>query len=145
MPVLRLPAGWRGVIPAAEALAALAITQAALRFCRFQTVRRALLAAANLGQRIHRRPIDTGTLVWAMRTAGRRCPLRSTCLGEALVAEALLHQYGYNPVLCIGAARREGRFEAHAWLEQDNAVVIGGPAGVVEQYTRFREIGSPTL
>jgi len=32
----------------------LAITQAALRFCRFQTVRRALLAAANLGQRIHR-------------------------------------------------------------------------------------------
>ena len=121
-------------MPVAKALPALAITQATLRFCRFRTVRRALLAAANIGRRIHRR-----TLVWAIRTAGGRCPLRSTCLGEALVAEALLHQYGYNTMLCIGGARREGRFEAHAWPEQDNAVVIGGPAVVVEQYTRSLE------
>jgi Transglutaminase-like superfamily len=145
MPLRKLPGGWRSAVAAAEAVAALAITQATLRFCRFQTVRRVLLAAAKVGRRMHLRPVDTTTLVWAVQRAERRCPIRSTCLGQALVAEALLHQYGYKPVLCIGAARHNGRLQAHAWLEQNDAVVIGGPEAVVEQYTRFPEIDSLAL
>jgi len=127
------------------ALPALAITQGALRFCRFQTVRRTLLGLARIGAGIRRRPVETGILIWAVGAAARRCPIRSTCLGEALVAEALLQRYGHKPVLCIGAKRRDGRFEAHAWLEQDDAVLIGGPAAFIEQYTRFPEIGSLAL
>ena len=119
---------------------ALGITQLSLRFCSFQQVRRVLLAAGRVGRR--NRPVKSETLLWAMQAAKRRCPLRTTCLGEALVAEALFRQHGYQPTLCIGAARRDGRFEAHAWLEHDNAVVIGGPVEIVQQYSRFPEIAS---
>jgi hypothetical protein len=143
MRLRKVQAGWRGVVAAIEALAALVLTQAALRFCHFRSVRRVLLAVAERFRT--RRPLESGTLLWAMSAAKRRCPVASTCLGEALVAEALFRQHGYNPTLCMGAARREGRFEAHAWLEQDQAVVIGGPAEVVKQYTRFPEIASLTL
>jgi Transglutaminase-like superfamily len=132
--------GWYGAVVMVEALAALTLTQSALRFCRFQHVRQVLQA---LGRwcRTNRR-VESAVLLWAMAAAKRRCPIRTTCLGEALVAEALLSQHGYRPTLCIGAARREGRFEAHAWLEQDNAVVIGGPVEIVQQYSRFPEIAS---
>lgn len=144
---MRLPpkvrGGWRGLLAASEALTALAVTQVALRFCHFRSVRRVLLAAAGVLRA--RRPVESSTLLWAMNAAKRRCPVRTTCLGEALVAEALFRQHGYSPTLCMGAARREGRFEAHAWLEQDQAVVIGGPAEMVKQYTRFPEIASLTL
>ena len=131
------------MLAAAEALAALVVTQIALRFCHFRSVRRVLLAVGE--QFGTRRPLESGVLLWAISAAKRRCPVRSTCLGEALVAEALFRQHGYKPTLCMGAARREGRFEAHAWLEQDHAVVVGGPAEIVEQYTRFPEIASLTL
>ena len=138
-----VPGGWRGVLAAAEALAALIVTQVALRFCHFRSVRRVLWGMAEVLRA--RRPLESSALLWAMSAAKRRCPVRSTCLGEALVAEALLRQHGYSPTLCMGAARRGGRFEAHAWLEQDDAVVIGGPAEMVKQYTRFPEIASLTL
>jgi hypothetical protein len=133
------------LIPAIEALAALMVTQAALRFFRFQNVRRGLLALANIGRSATHRSYNREVLIQAVQAARRRCPMRSTCLGEALVAEALLRRCGYSPVLCIGAARRDGRFEAHAWLEQDDAIVVGGPAAVVERYTRFPEIDSLAL
>lgn len=132
------------VAAAAQAAGALAITQAALRFLRFQTVRRVLLRVAQASRLVDRR-LEAGTLIWAVKAAARRCPLRSTCLGEALVAEALLRRHGYTPVLCIGAARSASRFQAHAWLEMNDGVIIGGPASVIEQYTRFPEISSLAL
>ena len=132
--------GWFAAAVMVEAWAALAVTQVALRFWRFQQVRRVLQALARWGRAD--RPLESGVLLWAMKAAKRRCPIRTTCLGEALVAEALFVQHGYKPTLCIGAARREGRFEAHAWLEQDDTVVIGGPLEIVQQYSRFPEIAS---
>ena len=143
MRLRKVQGGWRGVAAAVEVLAALALTQVALKFCHFGSVRRVLLSVAQ--QFRTRRPLQSSTLLWAMNAAKRRCPVASTCLGEALVAEALFRRHGIHPTLCMGAARREGRFEAHAWLEQDDAVVIGGPAEMVKQYTRFPEIASLTL
>ena len=143
MRLRKQPHGWRGLALATEAVVALVLTQIALRVCRFQSVRRDLLAVSKF--RLSRRRVESGTLIWAIGAARRRCPLRTTCLGEALVAEALFRRHGFTPTLCIGAARREGRFEAHAWLEQDDAVVIGGPREIVEQYARFPEIATLTL
>ncbi len=72
--------------------------------------------------------------------AGRVSPVSATCLVSALVSEALLNRHGYPVTLRVGAQRQAGAFMAHAWLEFEGCVVVGGPLAVVEQYTPFPEI-----
>ena len=54
-------------------------------------------------------------------------PGGALCLARALTAQVLLEQQGCWPVLHIGVAKSEkGELQAHAWLEIDGQVVIGG-------------------
>jgi hypothetical protein len=72
-------------------------------------------------------------LIWAVRVVSRYIP-RATCLTQALAAQALLARSGYETKLVLGFAKDEERpFEAHAWLEYGDQVLIGGPT--VERYT----------
>lgn len=62
----------------------------------------------------------------AVDRAARLIP-RATCLVKALAAQAMLTRAGFRPKLELGVARSEAReFEAHAWLELDGAIVVGG-------------------
>jgi len=64
-------------------------------------------------------------VVGAVQTAGR-WP-EATCLAQALAAQTLLARHGYLSHLHIGVGRDEqGKFVAHAWLEWQDAVIIGG-------------------
>jgi hypothetical protein len=66
-------------------------------------------------------------IVWAVGAADRLVP-RTTCLVRALAAHALLARHGHASQLRLGVAGGAGRrFEAHAWLERDGRVLIGGP------------------
>lgn len=65
-------------------------------------------------------------VVWAVATASRYVPGASTCLTRALAAQVLLARRGEVACLRIGVARREGRFQAHAWLESQGKVIFGG-------------------
>src|SRR5262249_37751526 len=66
-------------------------------------------------------------IVWAVGAAACLVP-RATCLVRALAAQALLARRGYASQLRLGASRAPGRsFEAHAWIERDGRVLIGGP------------------
>ncbi len=59
----------------------------------------------------------------------------ASCLTQALVADAMLKRYGYQPVLKIGVTRSAAKgFQAHAWIELDGKVVIGR-VGTLDQYT----------
>jgi Transglutaminase-like superfamily len=121
-----------------QAWCLLGIARIGLGFCHFQRVRRLLLLIGDYGHRITRRRVGPGTLLWAMESAKRKSfPLHNACLIEALTAEALFKQYGHDPVLCIGAAMRDGKFAAHAWLEVEQAVLVGGPESFIEEFTRF--------
>ena len=72
-------------------------------------------------------------LIWAVQVVSRYIP-RATCLTQALAAQALLARSGYESKLVLGFTKGEERpFEAHAWLEYGDQVVIGGPT--VERYT----------
>ena len=60
------------------------------------------------------------------------------CLTKALVAESLLLRRGYAVEMTIGVAKGEkGQLIAHAWLECDGTVLIGGD----ESVNRFTELG----
>jgi|SRR5277367_301247 len=123
-----------------EALFVLALTRIGLLVCHFRRVRRLSLLIGDCGRRITQRGVSPAVLVWAVETAKRKIPLRSTCFTEALAAEALFRQHGHHPVLCIGASMEGGRFAAHAWLENDETIVVGGPEAHIKQYTRFPDL-----
>jgi hypothetical protein len=54
-------------------------------------------------------------------------PLVRTCLTQALAAQVLLARSGDQSDLRIGVTRdSNGKFLAHAWLERQGAVLIGG-------------------
>ena len=59
---------------------------------------------------------------WVGRTALGDRP----CLTQALAARWLLGRAGYAAELKLGARRDGDRFLAHAWLEIDGRVVLGG-------------------
>lgn len=63
-------------------------------------------------------------IVWAVRVASRFIP-RATCLTQSLAAQVLLTRHGYPAELCLGVAREDGQFDAHAWVESNGRVVIG--------------------
>ena len=65
-------------------------------------------------------------VVWAVTVASRYVPA-ATCLTQALAAQALLSQRGHEARLCLGVARgTAGEFQAHAWVECQGRVVLGG-------------------
>jgi hypothetical protein len=63
---------------------------------------------------------------WAIGAAGRVVP-GSTCLAEALAAQAIMRRYGYYPVIRVGVRKsKDGDFDAHAWVESGKKIVAGG-------------------
>jgi hypothetical protein len=66
-------------------------------------------------------------IVWAVGAASTLVP-RATCLVRALAAQALLARRGYASELRLGVSGGLGRtFEAHAWIERNGRVLVGGP------------------
>jgi hypothetical protein len=64
---------------------------------------------------------------------------------QALAAEALLAHRARRPRLHIGVSRGErGSLEAHAWVEDDGRVLIGGSTGELRRFAPIAtlELGS---
>ena len=68
-------------------------------------------------------PIDT--VIWAVEAVSRRVP-RASCLTQAVSAQLLLQRHGYASTLCVGVARGTQGLSAHAWLERNDCILIGG-------------------
>jgi hypothetical protein len=85
------------------------------RFCR------------RLGMAIRaKRRWETSQIIWATKAISCRVP-GATCLTRALVAQVLLQWNDVNSNLRIGVARNQkGAFEAHAWVEYQGKILIGG-------------------
>jgi Transglutaminase-like superfamily len=68
-------------------------------------------------------------IVWAVRAVSRYVP-NATCLTQALVVQRFLIRSGHRCRLQLGVAKDAVRgFEAHAWVECGDRVVIGESAG----------------
>ena len=65
-------------------------------------------------------------LVWAVKAVSRYVPV-ATCLTQALALQWLLARSGHTSRIHLGARKDvEGKFAAHAWVECEDRVVIGG-------------------
>jgi hypothetical protein len=68
---------------------------------------------------------DVNKVVWAVRAASPY--LRAVCLPQALATQVLLARRGFSSELRIGFTRATGgRMSAHAWVECQGRVAIGG-------------------
>lgn len=115
-----------------QAVLAVAAVRLGLSVLSFGTFRRVFRVQPPRAPRGDMRPADstdetTRAVVRAVTRAGRMVP-RSTCLVQAVAARTLLTRRQQPAELRIGVARSDaGRLEAHAWLERDGRVILGGP------------------
>ena len=84
--------------------------------------------------------VASSVITRAIDRASRRVP-GATCLTQALSAQLMLRRHGHHSNLCLGVARdADGDFRAHAWLESDGGILIGGRG--VTGLTRLPDIAT---
>jgi hypothetical protein len=65
----------------------------------------------------------------------------ATCLTQAAAGHYLLARYGHPSHIRVGVKPEEGtRFSAHAWLLSGEAVVLGGEAGALSEYSVLTDL-----
>jgi hypothetical protein len=84
---------------------------------------------------------DPEHITWAVTCANAYLPGSGTCLAQAIVGATLLAAHGYPATVRLGVAKPETAFEAHAWVEQEGAVVVGD----LKRLDRYRRISSWTV
>jgi hypothetical protein len=114
---------------ALEAAILLVVTHVVLRVSSFKAAARLLtrLSRASASRAPDSDPVVSGARVGAaVRAAARRLP-NTTCLMEALAAEAMLRRRGVVSTLHIGVRppSQAATLDAHAWLECHGHVVVG--------------------
>ena len=88
----------------------------------FRTVQRFTAKTRRSAAQIH----SVAHCAWAVRAVSRYVP-GATCLTQALAAQVLLAESGYDSRIEIGVRKDEHRrFRAHAWVVCGEEIVIGG-------------------
>jgi Transglutaminase-like superfamily len=73
-------------------------------------------------------------IVWAVGVASRFVP-SATCLVRAFAAQNLFARHGHTSDMVIGVAKGAAEpFAAHAWVEHEGSVILGGSA---TEYSRL--------
>ena len=107
-------------------LSAIRLGLSALPFARLRNMLARLAATGNRAEDQPGCAAEERT-IWAVETASRQFPAIGTCLTQALAAHVLLARKGHPSNLRIGVSRNlDGKFIAHAWLEKEGTVLIGG-------------------
>lgn len=66
-------------------------------------------------------------IVWSVNVSSRYAWGEVKCLARALTTQTLMKICGYDARLQIGVAKADdGKIQAHAWIEYEGKVVIGG-------------------
>ena len=108
--------------------ALLVATRVGLWLLPFSTVRHLLDRVARRSDTRADRTNLPARVGWVVAAVARRLPA-TTCLAQALAADALLRRHGFSPHLRIGVRepdRADGRpLDSHAWVECGGTVVVG--------------------
>jgi len=70
-------------------------------------------------------PVPPAAVALAVTRASKFVPF-ATCLTQALAGGFLIRRGGRNAVIHFGVAKGTEGFKAHAWLESDGGILIGG-------------------
>jgi Transglutaminase-like superfamily len=119
----------------AEAALAVVLVRLGLWLLPFRLLRRGL---GRLSTRHVSRHFSPERIAWAVMIVSSYIPV-TTCLTQALAAQALLSWRGVSARLRIGVTKDvQGQFAAHAWVEVGGRVLIGG--SIRERYTPLPDL-----
>ena len=128
---------WKEKTLLVQSLFLLAGIRVGLSLLPFQTLRHLL---AKLAEKRNPSSQECATdqavrVAWAVAVVGKNLPSIGSCLVQALAAHVLLGRRHYPTQLRIGVTRDKGaKFLAHAWLESNGTVVIGGDSLIGQHY-----------
>lgn len=119
-----------------KAVALLWAVRLSLWLLPFAGTRQLLNWASRRSRRLSVNPTPVERLAWAVGVASRFVPGTAHCLTRALAAKILLARRGYPAKVCYGVLPESTEpFTAHAWVESNGVVVVGGPD--VGRYVRL--------
>lgn len=116
-----------------QATILLTTTRFALVCLRFRIVSQLLDSRKRLSIENGSHAISVEQISWAIQTVSRRILTNKSCLVQALVANWFLRRNGHDSELRIGVAKESDKLAAHAWVECQGKVVVGG--GNLVEYT----------
>jgi len=119
-----------------EALLLLSVACTALRIAGLR--RTQVLLERSLRDGMPREGLDARAVARLVSIAARHGPVRARCLAASLTLSSLLRRYGMRGDLRLGVRKRDGRFEAHAWIEHDGTALLE-PLGIDRRYAVFEE------
>ena len=105
----------------AEAVAALAVAGAAIRFLPFRLVIQ-LMGGADPAPTL---PAFAESVRIAIRRASRRVPWKTLCFQEGLAAHWMLRRRGQPSRLHYGIRNADDRMTAHVWVTLRGEIVVG--------------------
>ena len=77
-------------------------------------------------------------MAWAAQAVGRRLFGSGPCLVQALALNWFYSRHGIPGQLYIGVDKEgHGRLAAHAWLESEGRVMVGGPEEMLAGFARL--------
>jgi hypothetical protein len=109
-----------------ESMAMLSLIKVGLWLLPFRTLRRLLVKHEESSAVKAEDEQLIRNVTGSIKKIGLSLPLFKNCLNQALAAQVLLNRRGQRVKLCIGVARQDGEeFQAHAWLESHDRIVLG--------------------
>lgn len=115
---------WHDWTLLSKALWVVVLVRLGLSLLPFRFLRRMITGLRNGTLRSDSR--TPARLAWAVAKTSRLVPW-ATCLTQALATQVLLTRTGYQGVLHIGVAFDDAHeLKAHAWLECQGCIIIGG-------------------
>lgn len=121
-----------------KAITLLAMVRFSLWLLPFPAARRLLERTSRYCPRLAANPPPVEQFAWAVAAVSRLIPGGDHCLSQALAVQTFLARRGYDCKICFGVQRLPGApFRAHAWVEYNGGVLIGG-----DYLTRFVRLRS---
>jgi hypothetical protein len=112
----------------------LALIRLGMALVPFSTLRKLLYRFRSMLGSVEKE-FSEDRLVWSVGVVSRFVP-KATCLAQAITTQLLLQQAGHQACLHIGVTEAEkGGLKAHAWVESQGKVLIGGID--LNQYTHL--------
>lgn len=135
---LRLP--WRHKLTAVHVTARIAAVRFALSTLPYATVKRAIDRLSR-PRSVHLSDVGAyrKRVLQCITSVARNTLGAKPCLTQALVAQWMLGRTGFATDLKFGVSVGEEGFEAHAWLEKDGRVLLGGSASP-HRYTTLQPV-----
>lgn len=128
-----------------RALPLVALVRLGLSVLPYRTVRKLasrLAPQVGSGRDDALSPREVSWLMQGIERASRLIP-KASCLTQAITAQVMLARRGQAARLQIGVARGESaKFEAHAWIECQNRIIIGGLGRGGSETQRFTPLAS---